>query len=342
MADRMPMIAAFADAAGWGGADIAPLAGDASNRRYFRLTWPHAGRTAVLMDAPPEKGEDIRPFLDIAGHLSGFGFSAPRILARDETAGLLLLEDLGDDLFARVLERRPEMENSLYSAAIDVLCALHTCPLPAVPAYDPARMAEFAALAFTWYLPGATGQTDDARARQFREALGQLLHRHSEEADVLVLRDYHAENLLWLPDREGVARVGLLDFQDAMAGHRAYDLVSLLQDARRDVPPGIEEAMLARYIAAAGVGDAPFRTAYALLGAQRNLRIVGVFARLCLRDGKRQYVDLLPRVWELLMRDLAHEALAPVRALLAETLPPPTPEILNRLKDQCATVPAPS
>lgn len=343
MADRMSLIEAFAATAGWAGAGISLLAGDASNRRYFRLRWPGSNRTAVLMDAPPEKGEDVRPFLSIAGHLAARRFSAPRILARDEAAGLLLLEDLGDDLYARVLERRPELENDLYSAAIDVLCTLHETAPPAVlQAYDPDRMAEFSALAFEWYLPGATGKPGTPPANRLREELGRLLHRHAAEADVLVLRDYHAENLLWLPERDGVSRVGLLDFQDAMAGHRAYDLVSLLQDARRDVTPAVETAMLSRYIAAAGVDDVPFRTAYAILGAQRNLRIVGVFARLCIRDGKRHYIDLLPRVWGLLMRDLAHDALAPVRALLSETLPAPSPEILNRLKDQCATAPVPS
>ena len=148
----------------------------------------------------------------------------------------------------------------------------------------------------------------------------------------MILRDYHAENLIWLPGRKGIARVGLLDFQDAMTGHRAYDLVSLLQDVRRDVPAGIETRMLARYIDGSGTNDHAFRTAYAVLGAQRNLRILGVFARLATDYGKPRYVDLIPRVWAHLVRDLDHPALAPVAQMLVDTLPAPSPETLQRLR----------
>jgi len=174
---------------------------------------------------------------------------------------------------------------------------------------------------------------------QFCAVLEPLLTCHAAAADVLILRDYHAENLLWLPERAGLARVGLLDFQDALEGHRAYDLVSLLQDARRDVSNRVESAMLERYIAATGQDAESFITAYRLLGAQRNLRILGVFARLCLRDSKPRYLDLIPRVWAYLQRDLEHPALSPLRPILADALPAPTPSILARLKDQCAIIP---
>lgn len=340
MADRDTLIGAFLRRAGWSDAAMSMLAGDASNRRYFRLRRGHTGPPAVLMDAAPETGEDVRPFLRIARHLSALGFSAPAILAEDVAAGLLLLEDLGDALFARVLETAPKLENSLYCAATDLLVTLHRQPPPAgLPAYDPALMTRLAALAFDWYRTGVAGQDGSGAKARFCAVSEPLLARHSA-SDVLILRDYHAENLLWLPDRAGTARVGLLDFQDALAGHRAYDLVSLLQDARRDVPAAVEEAMLERYIAATGQHAAGFRAAYHLLGAQRNLRIIGVFARLCLRDGKARYVDLIPRVWVLLQRDLADPALTPLRPLVAETLPAPTPEILARLKRKCATIPA--
>jgi len=334
------MVGEFIARAGWPGAQMTLIAGDASNRRYFRLRHADTGQSAVLMDAPAEKGEDVRPFVRIARHLASLGFSAPRILLADGGAGLLLLEDLGNALFARVLEAAPKMENSLYCAATDLLFALHRHPPPTgLGAYDPPLMTDLAALSFDWYLRGVTGSPAPRRRQRFCAAFGPLLAAHAA-ADVLSLRDYHAENLLWLPARAGLARVGLLDFQDGMAGHRAYDLVSLLQDARRDVPCDIEVAMLARYIAASGQDSAGFRAAYHLLGAQRNLRILGVFARLCLRDGKARYLRLIPRVWSLLERDLAHRVLAPIRPHLAESLPAPTPRILARLKEKCATIPA--
>lgn len=340
MAERDTLIAAFLRRAGWSGAAMSGLAGDASKRRYVRLCRTDTGQSAVLMDAAPDSGEDVRAFLRIARHLSDLGFSAPAILADDAVAGLLLLEDLGDALLARVLETAPEFENSFYCAATDLLVVLHRQPPPArLPAYDPPLMTRLAALAFDWYRTGVAGDPETGAKERFCAMLEPVLARHTG-SDVLILRDYHAENLLWLPDRAGTARVGLLDFQDAMAGHRAYDLVSLLQDARRDVPAAVEAAMLARYIAATGQPDAGFRAAYHLLGAQRNLRIIGVFARLCRRDGKARYVDLIPRVWALLRRDLAHPLLAPLRPLVTEALPTPTPEILARLKQQCATIPA--
>lgn len=338
MSDRTDLIDAFIDNAGWSAAECALLAGDASNRRYFRLTSDKGD--AVLMDAPPEKGEDIRPFVHIAQYLTGLGLSAPEILAEDDANGFLLLEDLGDALYARVLETSPEMENRLYSAATDLLAQLHENDPPAdLDPYDPPMMTDLAALAFDWYAFAATGEKAPDARQQFCEKLKGLLSDHTAES-VLIQRDYHAENLLWLPDRTGTARVGLLDFQDAMIGHRAYDLVSLLQDARRDVPEATEKAMLTRYIEATRQEAGSFRTAYSLLGAQRNLRILGVFTRLCVRDGKAWYVDMIPRVWNLLQRDLAHPALAPVRPAL-DTLPAPSPDILQRLKDKCATIPSP-
>uniref|UniRef100_UPI003B526052 aminoglycoside phosphotransferase family protein n=1 Tax=Roseovarius indicus TaxID=540747 RepID=UPI003B526052 len=337
MSDRTDLIDAFIDRSGWSAAEVSLLAGDASNRRYFRLASDSGN--AVLMDAPPEKGEDIRPFVHIAQYLTSLGLSAPKVLAEDDATGLLLLEDLGDALFARVLETEPELENSLYSSATDLLAKLHENDPPAgLDPYDPPLMTDLAALAFDWYAFAATGEKPSDSRQQFHDSFHRLLADNTTES-VLIQRDYHAENLLWLPDRSGTARVGLLDFQDAMIGHRAYDLVSLLQDARRDVPEATETAMIARYIEATRQDDDSFRTAYHLLGAQRNLRILGVFARLCVRDNKAWYVDMIPRVWNLLQRDLAHPALASVRPAL-DTLPAPSPDILQRLKDKCATIPS--
>lgn len=339
MTDRGLLADGFIAGTSWAGAIRKPLAGDASNRRYERLFLN--GKTAVLMDAPHEKGEDIRPFIRIARYLSGLGLSAPTILAEDEQQGFLLLEDLGDDLFARVIPRQPDLERPLYEAATDVLIHLHKAAPPAdLKAYDPAVMLDMAALAWRWYLGGALAE-DLASEQAFRTAFSPILQRYAGDTPVLIQRDYHAENLLWLSDRNGPARVGLLDFQDAMAGHPAYDLVSVLQDARRDVSPFIEDAMIARYVGATGQDDSAFRAAYAVLGAQRNLRILGVFGRLCLMGGKPHYIDLIPRVWNLLLRDLTHPALTPVAELITDALPAPTSEILKRLKDRCATIPKP-
>ncbi|SEQ86491.1 aminoglycoside phosphotransferase family protein [Thalassovita taeanensis] len=339
MTNRTTLANAFLDTTLWAGVPREPLAGDASNRRYERLRNAANGETAVLMDAPPEKGEDIRPFVKIACYLGDLGLSAPRILAEDAEHGFLLLEDLGDDLFARVIPQEPSLETPLYEAATDVLLQLHRAAPPVgLKPYTPEIMADMAALAWRWYLRGTNGADDISEAR-FRTAFLPVLTQHAPDQSVLIQRDYHAENLLWLPERIGVARVGLLDFQDAMTGHPAYDLVSMLQDARRDVPAAIEAAMIARYVRADGMDATRFGAAYAVLGAQRNLRILGVFARLSLHYGKPHYVDLIPRVWAHLMRDLEHPALSPVASKIHETLPAPTPELLQRLKDQCATVP---
>ena len=322
----------------WRGGARVRLAGDASNRKYDRVFHPDTNAPAVLMDADPTLGEDVRPFVRIAQVLQAAGLSAPRILAEDSQTGFLLLEDLGDDLFKRVIAAQPALEPELYAAAIDVLDTLHRAPLPALDAYDAPLMTRMAALAWDWYRRGTIGP-DPAAAARFSARLEPLLNRLTGKPEVLIQRDYHAENLLWLPGRQGVARVGLLDFQDAMAGHRAYDLVSLLQDARRDVPPGIEAAMIARYTEANALDPAPFAAAYAALGVQRNLRILGVFARLSLHNGKPHYIDLIPRVWGYLLRDLDHPALASIRDMVLADLPAPSRDILQGLKDQCASIP---
>lgn len=318
----------FLSTAGWGAADRRPLAGDASHRRYERLR--HDDQTAVLMIAPPERGEDVRPFMLIADYLRSLGLSAPAILAADADAGLLLLEDLGDGLYARAVAGDLALEREAYGAAVDLLSELHAYPPPAaVPRYDPQRLAELAGLAWHWY---AGGGGDPAAAEEFEN----LFASTEGLGEILALRDYHAENLVWLPGRDGIRRVGLLDFQDAMAGHRAYDLVSLLEDARRDVPDDLREDLIARYVAASGVAPRDFRRAFALLGAQRNLRILGVFARLCRRDGKPGYLRFVPRVWAHLMRDLSHPELARLRRRVISDLPEPTPNHLRRLEARCA------
>jgi N-acetylmuramate 1-kinase len=267
---------------GWGGAEIRPLAGDASFRRYFRVHLD--GKTAVLMDAPPEH-EDIGPFLKVAGHLLDRGFSPPRPLGIDREKGLLLLEDFGDDRVGPLLQREPHREREIYGAAVDILAELAAQPAPDdIPPYDDAAMAREVELFTDWYSP-ALGLAHDPEPylAAWREAWRDVVALALANP-VLVLRDYHVDNLMVLPDREAL---GLLDFQDALAGHPGYDLVSLLQDARRDVSPELEEAMLERYYGAANVADrALFRAHYEVLGAQRNTKILGIFTRLWKRDGK--------------------------------------------------------
>jgi aminoglycoside/choline kinase family phosphotransferase len=289
------------------------------------------------MDAPPEKGEAVQPFVDIAGFLLSIGLSAPRIYDADTDAGFLLIEDLGDRLFAREIAARPEMEQPLYSAAIDVLTKLHRAAPPPLNRFDAETTVPLAALAYDWYQFGATGQVDTVAKARFSAAFRQVIGPFDPALTVLIQRDYHAENLLWLPDRNATARVGLLDFQSAMLGHPAYDLVSILQDARRDVPKALEEQMIDRFLRRNGHDREAFAAAYAVFGAQRNLRILGVFARLCLRDGKAHYVDLMPRVWTHVETNLAHPALRDIASLVPGDLPRPDPPFLDHLKSKCGT-----
>ena len=331
MSGRSDRLEAFIFLAGWGQAWRNALAGDASNRRYERLTHPGLG-TAVLMDAPPNKGEDVRPFIRIATHLCSLGLSAPKILARDVEQGFLILEDLGDSLYARTLEESPHFEKSLYTVAIDaLLTAQEAAPPEGLSTYGPAEMAQTACLAVDWYLEAANPNAPDIRA-EFHDRLKALLQIHLTGEPVLTQRDYHAEILIWVRDRSDVARVGLLDFQDAMLCHRAYDLASLLKDARRDVSRVVQRVCIDHYTGALELDADAFRTAYATCSAQRNLRIMGVFTRLCVRDGKRQYPGLMPRVWRNLQDDLRHPALEDFGAWLAQHMPAPSPEIILRIK----------
>ena len=274
--------------------------------------------------APTPSGEEIAAFTRIARHLAARGLSAPHILAEGE--GLLLIEDLGDALFARRLAEAPGLEHGLYAAATDLLPRMQAAPPPpGLPRFDPARLGEMTGPAFEWYAPGA------AHPGQVAATVAELADRLLAGPAVFAHRDYHAENLIWLPERAGDARVGLIDFQDAVLAHPAYDLVSLLRDARRDVAPDLARAMTRRAVAALGAEEAGFAAAAALTGAQRNLRILGIFARLARRDGKAGYLALLPRVWAHLQADLAHPALAPLARRLAG-LPAPEPGLLAALR----------
>jgi aminoglycoside/choline kinase family phosphotransferase len=299
----------FLAASGWEGAEIIPLAGDASFRRYFRVI--HGDRSAVLMDAPPPH-EDPRPFIAVAEWLIENGLSAPQIFARDLEKGLLLLDDFGSARLRETLDTDPARERELYEVATDVLVHLHGhLPMEGLKRHGLAEWLDELSLFTDWYCP-AVGAGVDVDA--FHSAWIEVLRPVAEDGlgPVTVLRDYHAENIMLVEGREGVAHFGLLDFQDALVGHPAYDLASVLEDARRDVPEEIERAMIDRYVAAMGHGHA-FERAYWALSAQRNTRILGVFTRLWKRDNKLGYRRFQPRMWGLLERDLAQPHLKPVR-----------------------------
>ena len=343
------MFEEFLDASGWGGAQQTPLAGDASSRSYARVAG-EKGR-ALLMSAPPAAeaapcppgaspdqrrtlgynacarlaGPNLNAFIAIAETLRGAGLSAPEIYAADPARGLALIEDLGDDLFARVVDDRGE--RMLYENAIDVLLHLHE-RAPAPPCadgfemlgYDHLALMAEAQLLIDWYWPLKKGAPADEAIREEYSSIFDTLLSGLAPPEVIVLRDYHAENLLWLPDRKAPACVGVIDFQDGLLGSRAYDLVSLLEDARRDVDPALADAMIDRYSVGAKIGDQFFHD-YAVLAAQRNAKILGVFARLAKRDGKPRYLDLLPRVEAHFRNDLARPQVAPLRAFVQTHFP---------------------
>ncbi|MFO1247795.1 MAG: phosphotransferase [Alphaproteobacteria bacterium] len=384
MSDRNIAIAEFLNASGWGDAIVTPLPGDASTRRYARLALN--GRKAMLMDqpqgaetptAPPDASEEERRALGynalarLAGAdcarfaaasdwLRGLGLAAPAIHAADHAQGLVILEDLGDDLFAQVLAGGGDGA-AMYKAAAEVLAKIHAqdAPLylPPPPAtrasplavtspssasregeadlrfplynYDQAALVAETDLVTEWFLPLALGRAATDEEVQTHRTLWRAALADLESRRVFVHRDYHAENLLWLPQRGGIARVGLIDFQDAVAGSPAYDLISLTEDARRDVPPQLAEITTRHYLAAMAAQGTPldekaFRHEMAVMAAQRNAKIVGVFARLYKRDGKPRYLAFLPRVWGYLEHDLSHPALAQLRAWYDRVIPPNT------------------
>ena len=353
---RETEIVEFLKEAGWETAQRVAVPGDASTRRYERLTLD--GEKAVLMDAPkgaeapsePEgasvaerqalgynalarlAGPDPEAFACIANELAKRGFSAPKIIAADMARGFMLLEDLGDDLYARVIANDPAKERELYEAAIDTLAAIYRSTFPAkmvfqgeiwrVRDYDGAALQSEADLFLDWYAKDF-GHDIQGEAREAWHVIwAELFTCLDAHAPGLALRDFHAENIFWLPERQAVSRVGLIDFQDGLFAHPAYDLVSLIEDARRDVSPELAAPLLERFCERAGVKyDAAFQTAYAVMGAQRNAKILGIFARLAERDGKPHYRDLMPRVAAHFKGNLQDPKCADLKAWMATHVP---------------------
>lgn len=350
----------FVAAAGWRDARLVALRGDASTRRYYRVV--HGERLAMLMDQPqkaeapacpesatPEQrialgynalarlaGSDCARFIAAAQYLRARGLTAPEIYSADVAQGFVLLEDLGDDLYANVLSEGFD-ERAMYCVATDVIARLHAEPAPKLlpgkmPLYDYDLHAELAEidLMTEWYIPYALGRSAEPdEIAEHRALWRDVLTEVQAISGVFVHRDYHAQNLFWLPARPGLARVGMIDFQDAVAGNRSYDLISLIEDARRDVPPELARAMQNRYFAAVNadgciIEEEAFAAELAVTAAQRNAKIAGIFARLAGRDGKRGYLAFLPRVWGYLERDLSHPILAKLRAWYERVIPSET------------------
>ncbi len=350
--ERIALIRGFIDEAGFGEAQRRRMQGDASTRIFERLTSPD--RSAVLMnaprrpDGPPVRdgkpysaiahlAEDIVPYIALAAGLRRIDLSAPEILHADLDDGLILMEDLGDE---RIVDGDPPAPIEMrYAAAVDLLASLHQRNLPnrlpvtsaldyRLPRYDIGAFLIEADLLLDWYLVNAGMPAGEAARAAFGTLWRDVLEPAMDAPPTWVLRDYHSPNLLWLPQREGIARIGLVDFQDALIGPAAYDVASLLQDARVDVPEPLEMNLLGRYVRARLSHDRGFDTGgftllYATLAAQRATKILGIFARLQRRDGKPQYLRHMPRLWGYLQRSLAHPALAGLRAWYAANVPPP-------------------
>jgi tRNA threonylcarbamoyl adenosine modification protein YjeE len=356
-AERIAMVRSFLDESGFGAAQRIRMQGDASTRIFERLN--KDGEHAILMnaprrpDGPPVRdgkpysaiahlAEDIVPYVALAGALRGLDISAPAILHADLDHGLLVMEDLGED---RIVAGDPPVPIAeRYAVAVDLLAALHARDLPdtlsvaphldyRLPRYDMAALLIEAELLLDWYLAakGAEGKAmvnkENAR-KEFVALWSKALMPAVAAPLTWVLRDYHSPNLLWLPERQDVARIGVLDFQDAMTGPAAYDVASLLQDARVDVPENLEMSLLGQYVRARQSRSQNFDTAgfmllYATVAAQRATKILGIFARLDRRDGKPQYLRHMPRLWNYLQRSLAHPALAPLKDWYAANVPAP-------------------
>ncbi len=305
-------------------AEVEALSSDASFRRYFRLV--DNSRRALLMDAPPPR-EGIRSYVSVARHLHTLGFSAPELMDCDESQGFLIIEDFGNDTYTHLLASG-EDEQSLYELAIDSLCTLHSHEQAleiSLPEYNVGELIEEANLLVDWYQPYLTGNECDGDAKgRYANAWCEVISSLQEPRTALVLRDFHVDNLMRLPGRDGVAACGLLDFQDALFGASAYDVVSLLEDARRDLGSGLATTMLERYRYGMQMADeefAHFMQWYRVLGAQRHCKVLGIFVRLLQRDGKGVYIEHLPRILGLLKAHLDSDELAPLRTWFNSDFP---------------------
>lgn len=312
---------------GWDDAKTEKITSDASNRKYTRLFKKQ--NTSILMDSDPTTNESIENFIYFTNQLRKQKFSAPKIYGQDICNGLLLLEDLGSDSFANILKSKPHLENHIYQEAINQLIEIRKNKIPHLTRkYDLKILLQEAVLFSEWYLSPLRASYESSHLLKIlRVSLQETLKQDT----TLVLRDYHAENLMWLPDRRNNRRVGLLDYQDALAGNPAYDIASLLKDARREVPKKLQEELIKYFLKKTNLDHAVFSRDYSILSAQRNLKIIGIFSRLSIRDNKSGYLDLIPRVWKNLQDDLKHPSLNELSEFIKSNSPQPTLENLGKL-----------
>lgn len=330
MTSRDTMRADFLASTDWHDAQIIDMTPDASARSYARLSGG-AGR-AVLMDAPPDLDLKTDMFMRLAGHLNNIGLSAPKILAANPALGFLILEDLGEHLVYDRTERAETSETALYTRLCDV--ALHLWANPPkfeLPRYDAGEMTAQMDLFADWYCTYTQG-SDPQAARDLIAQLSERIASVLPDETGLIHRDYHVQNLLFVPTRNGLASIGILDFQDAMLGPQAYDIASLLTDARQDVPARLRQQMLGHCAQVTGRDLDGFSREFALCALQRNLRIIGIFARLSLRDGKRHYPALLPRVFGYIDEALSHPALSDLAALFTRAAAAPAADVIRALQ----------
>lgn len=303
---------------GWSGATRKKLAGDASTRSYERVS---RGEDRAMLMIDPD-ASSIETFLNVTDILHDFSYSAPRILEKDAANGLLLLEDLGDDLFAHLLRENPSREEELYRFAVDFLIDLTRQEKPiGLPYFSHSYVLDQNTMFLDWYVPEILGEPLSNNARFFFQQIWQELLEYVEESpEVFLHRDFHAENLIYLPERKGLSRLGLLDYQDAMTGPAAYDLASLLQDARRFVSPQMASNLIDYYVSETKCDEKAFRRSFAVLGAHRCLRIMGIFTRLAKQQNKNQYTKFMPRVMGYLNVNLAHPDLVALRHWIKVTM----------------------
>lgn len=315
MSDRTTAIKASLTNTHWRDWEWAPLQGDASSRRYVRLS--KATQSAILMDAGPALATQTSAFIAMSDWLCQNGLRAPEIYYQNTDLGIALLEDLGPDHFAQWITRNPDDTAMLYAAANDVLVALaKTEPPKHLTKMTPDVGGDMVRITGEWY-------AENAATDMLVHAVTTHLQALCGPAETIALRDFHAENLIWRPDAMGLQRVGLLDFQDAFIAPVGYDLVSLLRDVRRKVDPNLAKSVTGAFCDAHALDHGTASAAFACLAVQRNLRILGVFARLARHDGKIRYIAMIPRIWDMLNEDLAHPTLAELRAVVMATLPHP-------------------
>lgn len=331
---RAKLTSIFLSRSLWKNAKRTHIQGDASRRRYERLTCCMNG-TSILMDAPPEDGEDVKPFVKVCKYFQKIGLSVPKIYDSDISNGFLILEDFGENLFSKMLINKPTYELEFYINATDNLIRLyHSTPLKGLDVYNNTDMVNKSLLALEWYLEYGLAESLNVTLKtKFYNLLNVSLIKVMNTPLIMVHRDFHAENLIWLNHRKGHQRVGILDFQDTMLGHPAYDLASLLNDIRREVSPEIKRKCLEHYLLNTKLNVEDFEHGFSVCSAQRNLRILGVFTRLSVRDHKKDYLTFIPGIWRKLIEDLRHPSLEDLSSLIRDFFPEPNNDVIQRIKN---------